>query len=146
MLVLVATRETQSGHAIGPADDAAADGVSPDYSFTVDGELVTPVVAECATPATCGCDRGFPGFASGQATTTAQVVELEHVTENDLREVIEGALERDGWFDLVEPTEQHELVDEHLDCIAAVCAAFAIGTVVGRHGDVVYDRSIAQAA
>ena len=136
MLVLVATKETQIGH----LDEGA------DYSFTVDGELVTPVVAACGTPERCGCDRGFPGFASGQATTTAQVVELVHITERDLRDVIGGALERDGWFDLVDDEERHELVDEHIGCIAAVCAAFPVGTVIGRHGDLVYDRSIAQAA
>lgn len=136
MLVLVATKETQIGHL----------DQSPDYSFTVDGELVTPVVAACDTPEHCGCDRGFPGFASGQATTTALVVDLAHISEADLRDVIDGALERDGWFDLVNDDERHELVDEHLECISAVCAAFPPGTVLGRHGDLVYDRSIAQAA
>lgn len=136
MLVLVATKETQVGH----LDEGL------DYSFTVDGELVTPVVAECGSPERCGCDRGFPGLASNLATTTAQIVHLEHITDNDLRDVIEGALERDGWFDLVGDDERHELVEEHLECIAAVCAAFPVGTVVGRHGDLVYDRSIAQAA
>ena len=136
MLVLVATKETQIGH----LDENA------DYSFTVDGELVTPVVAACASPERCVCDRGFPGLASKLATTTAQIVDLAHITEDDLRDVIDGALERDGWFDLVDDDERHELVDEHLECIAAVCAAFPVGTIVGRHGDLVYDRSIAQAA
>jgi len=136
MLVLVATKEMQIAH----HDE------SGDYSYTVDGELVTPVAAECGSPERCGCDRGFPGLASNRATTTAQVVNLEHITADDLRDVIDGVLERDGWFDLIDEHERHELIDEHMECIAAVCAAFPVGTIVGRHGALVYDRSIAQAA
>ena len=133
MLVLVATNEMQG----------TVDG---DYSFTVDGELVTPVVAECATPERCGCGAGFPGFASSRATTTAVVVDLPHLTEADLRDMIEGALDRDGWFDLIGEDQSHELVDEHVESIAAICASFSIGTVVGRDGTLIFARSIAQAA
>lgn len=127
MLVLVATNELQG----------TADG---DYAATVEGELVTPVAAECATPDQCGCNVGFPGFASSRATTTAMVVDLAHISAADLRDVIEGALERDGWFDLVDGDVRHELVDEHLDCIAAVCSRFPVGTVVGRYGTRVFTR------
>ena len=133
MLVLVATDELQG----------TAEG---DYFCTVAGELVTPVVAECSTPDECGCASGFPGFASSRATTTAMVADLPHLTEHDLRDVVEGALERDGWFDLIGDDEVHELVDEHLECIEAVCANFGAGTVVGRHGSLVFDRSISRAA
>ena len=58
-----------------------------------------------------------------------------------MREVVEDSLERDGWFDLAGEACQRELVDEHLECIAAVCAAFPIGTVVGRNGTEVFSRS-----
>lgn len=133
MLVLVATRDLQ-GTAAG------------DYCWTVDGELVTPVVAECCTPDTCGCAVGFPGLASSRATTTAKVVDLPHLTEQDVRDVVEGALERDGWFDLIDPDDAGELVAEHLECIAAVCASFPVGTVVGRRGSQIFSRTIAQAA
>ena len=141
MLVLVATKEQQGE-------------MTNDYTWTVEGELVTPVVAECATPDRCGCATGFPGLASSRATTTAMVADLPHVSETDLRDVIEGALERDGWFDLLGAADDDdtarmlvsELVDEHLECIAAVCARFAIGTVLGRTGDVVFSRSIDRAA
>ena len=67
MLVLVATNETQ-----GQSSD--------DYSYTVAGELVTAVVTECESK-DCGCGRGFPGLASAFATTTAQVVDLPHLTD-----------------------------------------------------------------
>jgi hypothetical protein len=142
MLVLVATNEQQ-----GEMPD--------DYTWTVEGELVTPVVAECCAPDTCGCATGFPGLASSRATTTAMIADLPHISEADLRDVIEGALERDGWFDLLDDdhasvdasaTLAAELVDEHLVCISAVCARFPVGTVLGRTGDVVFSRSIDQAA
>jgi hypothetical protein len=128
MLVLVATNELQG----------TADG---DYSCTVEGELVTPVVAECASPVRCGCNMGFPGLASSRAITTAMVADLPHISEAQLRDVVEDSLERDGWFELVGETCRHELVDEHLECIAAVCAAFPVGTVVGRNGTEVFSRS-----
>jgi hypothetical protein len=128
MLVLVATNELQG----------TADG---DYSCTVEGELVTPVVAECSSPALCGCNMGFPGLASSRAVTTAMVADLPHISEAQLRDAVEDSLERDGWFELVDETGRHELVDEHLECIAAVCAAFPVGTVVGRNGTEVFSRS-----
>ena len=59
MKVLVATRATQ-------------DAQRGDFSFTVDGELVTAAGFECANPR-CGCDRGFGGLASHRSTTTAEV-------------------------------------------------------------------------
>ena len=141
MLVLVATNEGQGE-------------VPTDYTWTVEGELVTPVVAECCSPETCGCATGFPGLASSRATTTAMVADLPHISEADLRDVIEGALERDGWFDLLEESAEDdtnqmlasELVDEHLECIAAVCARFPIGTVLGRTGDLVFSRTVGLAA
>ena len=121
MLVLVATKQGQGE-------------VPGDYSWTVEGELVTPVVAECSAGDRCGCSRGFPGLASSRATTTAMVVDLEHLTEADVREAITDSLERGGWFDLVPPEEAHELVDEHVECIAEVCAVFPVGVLVGRNG------------
>ncbi len=128
MLVLVATNELQG----------TADG---DYACTVEGELVTPVVAECASSERCGCNVGFPGLASSRAITTAMVADLPHISETQLRDVVEDSLERDGWFDLVGEACRHELVDEHLECIAAVCAAFPVGTIVGRNGSQVFSRS-----
>ncbi len=133
MLVMVATKQGQGD-------------VAGDYSWTVEGELVTPVVAECASGDRCGCARGFPGLASSKATTTAMVADLAHVTEADVRDALFASLERDGWLDLIPADEADELVDEHLESIGAVCARFGVGAVVGRSGARVFERSIARAA
>jgi hypothetical protein len=137
MLVLVATNESQ--------------GQSPDdYAYTVEGELVTVVVAECRSPA-CGCDRGFPGLASAFATTTAQVVDLPHLTEDDLRGVLFDYFDRGGWLDLLshEPDVEmivDDMIDEHVDAIAAVCARLPVGTIIERSGALVFSRSVRFAA
>ena len=116
-----------------------------DYCYTVDGELVTPVVAECCSPDRCGCGRGFPGLASARATTTAMVVERPQLTEFDLRDAIRDSLERQGWGGGLDDDEVDEmlleLVDEHVDAIAEITDAFHDGTVVGRLGTLVFDRS-----
>ncbi|MEM9040745.1 MAG: hypothetical protein AAGD33_12685 [Actinomycetota bacterium] len=155
MLVLVATPELQ--------------GTDPgDYSFTLDGELVTPIVAECSSPTRCGCGRGFPGFASSRATTTAVVVDRPHLTPGLLADAVWAWLERDGWRELLAAGPAHdgdetdgpaddvtdemvdemmrEIVDEHVEAIADVCAHFPIGTVVERNGTFVSARAFPQAA
>ena len=152
MLVLIATNELQG---------TTAD----DYSFTVEGELVTPLAAECASGERCGCNRGFPGLASGFATTTAMIAERPGVTDADLRDAVFDWLDRTGWIDLFEntareraesgdgPTEPDDIddlieaiIDEHVDCIHEICSAYPVGTVVVRHGQLVSARSYPTAA
>ena len=153
MLVLIATNERQG---------TTAD----DYSFTVEGELVTPLAAECASGERCGCNRGFPGLASGFATTTALVAERPGVTEADLRDAVFDWLDRSGWIELFEATagERAEagdeatapdddvddlieaIIDEHVDCINEICSAYPVGTVVVRRGQLVSPRSYPTAA
>lgn len=153
MLVLIATNELQG---------AAAD----DYGFTVEGELVTPLAAECASGERCGCNRGFPGLASGFATTTALVAERPGVTEDDLRDAVFDWLDRSGWIELFEDTARaraeygddpidpaddvddliESIIDEHVDCIHEVCSAYPVGTVVVRRGQLVSARSYPTAA
>lgn len=135
MRVLIATNELQS----------VADG---DYSFTVEGELVTPIVAQCHTPDDCGCSRGFPGLASSRATTTAMVVDRPFITLDDLRDVVRDSLERDGWLDLLgdSAAEIDEIIDEHVEAIDEICRTFAPGTVVERHGTLVRSRTYRTAA
>lgn len=138
MRILIATNELQH----------TAPG---DYSFTVEGEIVTPVVAPCARPDDCGCGRGFPGLASGRATTTAMVVDRPFITPDDVRDAVEDWLERGGWFDLLADSDEadeiiDELLDEHVGAIAEVSAAFEPGTVLERRGDLVRARSIRHAA
>jgi len=157
MLVLVATNELQ-----GVASD--------DYTCTVEGELVTPVATECRNGDTCGCTRGFPGLASGKATTTAMVVDRPGVTEQDVREAIYDWLDRGGWIDLLEDTAVDRsvaaghggcvsvtdldeidlivdgIIEEHVEMITGVCTAYPEGTVVVRHGALVTARSFPTAA
>ena len=45
---------------------------------------------------------GFPGLASGFATTTAMVVDRPGVTEDDLRDAVFDWMDRGGWIDLFE--------------------------------------------
>ncbi len=153
MLVLIATNELQGT-------------IADDYSFTVEGELVTPLAAECASGERCGCNRGFPGLASGFATTTAMVAERPGVTEDDLRDAVFDWLDRSGWIELFEQTAQERLeagdgrtgpdddvddliesiIDEHVDCIHEVCDSYPVGTVVARRGNLVAARSFPTAA
>jgi len=137
MLVLIATHELQ-----GTGSD--------DYAHTVEGELVTPLATECASGDRCGCRRGFPGLASGLATTTAMIVERPGVTERDLCDAVYDWLDRGGWIDLLE--QQHDddddveeivdaLIDEHVEMIRDVCASFPEGTVVVRRGVMISARS-----
>ena len=148
MLVLIATNELQ--------------GSDPgDYSFTVEGELVTPVASECASGERCGCNRGFPGLASGFATTTAMVIDRPGVTEDDLRDAVFDWLDRGGWIELFESaareradandgvTEPNDdvddliesVIDEHVDCIHEICRTYPEGSVVTRRGTLVMSRS-----
>ncbi len=152
MLVLIATNDLQGT-------------VDSDYAWTVEGELVTPVATECASGERCGCNRGFPGLASGFATTTAMVVNRPGVTEADLRDAVYDWLDRGGWIDLLEQTavdcanaaghdgflaiDEYDDIDtmvdsiiaEHLDMIHEVCSSFPEGTVVVRRGLLVAARS-----
>ena len=148
MLVLIATNELQ-GSAPG------------DYSFTVEGELVTPLATECASGERCGCNRGFPGLASGFATTTAMIVDRPGVTEDDLRDAVFDWMDRGGWIDLFEASARERadandgvidanddvddliesVIDEHVDCIHEICRTYPEGTVVVRRGTLVATRS-----
>ncbi len=148
MLVLVATNELQG-------DDPG------DFAWTVEGELVTPLAAECDSGDRCGCNRGFPGLASDRATTTATVVDRPGVTADDLRDAVHAFLERGGWIELLEDTEIERsgtadrteidalveaIVDEHVEMIALVCSTYEVGTVVTRHGNSIARRSRRRAA
>ena len=72
------------------ATDAGQGEAPDDYCWTLEGELVTPLVAECARPQRCGCGRGFPGFGSARATTTAMVVDLPHIGPAELEGAVLG--------------------------------------------------------
>jgi hypothetical protein len=150
MKVLIATNELQ--------------GTEPgDYSWTVEGELVTAVVEECASGDRCGCARGWPGLASARATTTAMVVDRPAIDRADLRDAIYDWLDRGGYVEVVreiaelaadddpgawdDPDETiEEIVDEHVEVIEMICAEFVEGTVVCRSGPNVYARAMPSVA
>lgn len=128
MKVLVATNEGQGE-------------IPGDFNWTVEGELVTLGSIECREPDRCGCGRGFAGLASGRATTTALVVEHEHLGEDDLRDAVHDSLDRGGWIELLEDEgEVIDLVDDYVQGIRKACAAFPVGTIVGRSRSLVFDR------
>ena len=124
MRVLVATHE-------GQGDEQG------DYAFTVDGELVTPIAAECCDGDRCGCSRGFPGLASSRATTTAVVVDRPDITYADLWHALTDSLDRGGWLAHLTPDEQRDVVQLHADAICQVTAALPVEAVVRRRGDYV---------
>jgi hypothetical protein len=142
MLVLTATTELQ-GREWG------------DYAHTVEGELVTPLVSACDNQA-CGRNRGFAGLASSRATTTAIVADLPLIDIADLRDAVLDSLERGGWLDVLEHcAEEHgddplevieEIIDEHVEVIGQICAAYPVGTVVNRLNDLVTARHLPSAA
>lgn len=123
MKLLVATRETQ-----GDRDD--------DYCYTVEGELVTPIVFECDHGDECGCQRGFPGLASSRATTTARVADLPDFTIVQLWQALADSLERQGWLRLFpDPDERDDVIGEHVRTIRFICESLPEGAVVRRQGD-----------
>ena len=132
MKVLVATRETQG-----------AEG--GDFSFTVDGELVTAAGLECSNPG-CGCDRGFGGLASHRATTTAEVVELD-IDPDEYWDAVHDSLADQGWIALLEDADEDalELVDAHVESVAVICRSFPVGAIVRRRRSTVWWSSSAAA-
>ncbi len=133
MLVLVATMETQG----------ETDG---DYSFTVEGELVTALTDECDSPETCGCGVGFPGVASGLPTTTAMVVDRDHLDPVAFRTALRDSLEREGWHMVLRTAQFERYVDEHAALIDQICQAFGEGSIVRRHGDQFRSFPVGEAA
>lgn len=111
-----------------------------DYCATLEGELVAVNLMECADRY-CGCDRGFAGMGTSKATTTALVVDLPHLSLDDLRQAVADWLDRDGWLRLLDDeAEACDLVDTYVDVIERTAAAFPVGTVLGRTGRHVFAR------
>jgi hypothetical protein len=126
MRVLVATNTTQGEH-------------TGDYCWTVEGELVTPVVMPCSSPTQCGCGRGFPGLASSRATTTALVADRPDLEREEVALAFRESLARGGWLYGLTHDEVDEVVDDHLHDVTLICEAFPVGSVVRRDGDRVYE-------
>lgn len=122
---------------------AAADRSVPgDYAWTVEGELVHLPVVECESPA-CGCARGFAGFASFRATSTARVADL-HLTEEDFWHALRDSLAAAGWsvpgtpeFTPEDFADFDSFVHLHLE----LARDLPLGAIVEREGDQVWVRS-----
>jgi hypothetical protein len=128
MKVLIATAKTQGD-------------VPGDYFGALDGELVRPLVLECCSPDDCGCGRGFPGLASSRATTSAVVCELAHMSRSDLTTAVTDSLRREGWLANVDEEIGADMVEQQVALIEEIGERFPTGTVVGRHGEYIYDRA-----
>lgn len=123
MLVLVATNQGQN-----PAER--------DFCFTVEGELVTPVVFSCSNPE-CGCDRSFSGLSSSRATTTARVADIDGLDYATFRAAVADALDRQGWAPVLEPWAP-DVVDEHVGEILEIAEHFGEGVVLRCNNGTVY--------
>jgi hypothetical protein len=120
MKVLTATRRTQGDR---PGD----------FCWTIDGELVRLPEVICDrdqrapdAPDACGCSRGFSGCVSSQATTTAEVVDLD-MTREEYAVALGASMHREGWLRVLDDTIVQELVDELLE----IADTFPVGAVLG---------------
>ncbi|MET0459704.1 MAG: hypothetical protein ABW195_10670 [Ilumatobacteraceae bacterium] len=129
MKVMVATDQSQGVEA-------------GDYCWTLDGELVLSGPSlECDNAGACGCGRGFPGLGSCRATTTAMVVDRPEIDRVMLGEVIRDSLDRQGLLLGIEPDDVDELVEDEVELIERITAAFPVGAVIGRAGTDVWERA-----
>lgn len=121
--LLVATLEGQGGR-------------GDDYAGAVDGELVYIPVDACECAA-CGCTRGFAGMASGEATTTAMVVNRPDLATADLAAALTDSLERQGWLSGGDSAVEREL----LRWLRAAADHFPAGAVLERDRHLVRRRA-----
>lgn len=130
----------------------------------IDGELVTPVIVGCDDPACTACHGAWFGLASHGPALAAMVVERPGVTAADLRHRVHAWLDCLGVVEqVVEATEAGEfelggvritdpvaavgeLVTDHVNEIAEICATFPVGTVLGRLGTLVAPHGVGLAA
>lgn len=125
---------------------AAAERTMPgDYAWTVEGELVHLPVVECESPS-CGCGRGFAGFASFRATSTARVADL-NLTRDDFWHALRDSLASAGWsvpgtpdFSPADFPDFDGFVDLHLN----LARELPLGAIVEREGDQLWVRSDAR--
>ena len=75
---------------------------STDYHHAWTGELVYLAIQECKDPE-CGCTRGFAGFDSHRATTTARVADRPDLSIETLSRLLATSLCDGGWLDAPDP-------------------------------------------
>jgi len=122
MLVFEATDRLQ-----GVRDD--------DYHHAWTGELVYLPVVDCASQA-CGCMRGFAGFDSHRATTTAIVVERPSMTVEQLAKALAVSLDSGGWIDTPDPADPLvSLLTTEIVELAASYGRYGPGVIIERNGE-----------
>jgi hypothetical protein len=128
--VLVATKEQQ-----GERHD--------DYSLAVEGELVyVPIDAgDCVD---CGCSLGFAGMASGQATTTALVVERLDLALNDLSTALSDSLERQGLLSGGWTNDDEETFRHLFQRLLVSASHFPVGSILERNGHILHRRALTE--
>ncbi len=106
-----------------------------DYHHAWTGELVYLPALDCASP-NCGCTRGFAGFDSHRATTTAIVVERPDMTIEQLAKALAVSLDSGGWIDAPDPADPlvAGLATEIVE-LAASYGRYGPGVVIEREGD-----------
>jgi hypothetical protein len=151
MRVLIAVNQQRRVHEHHPSE-------------AVDGELVTPVLLECADPERCRCSRSWAGLSTTGFSGLAEVAERPNLSRADLREAIHDLLDEVGWIDeAVQLTDAGEftldgvviddpvwaaeaMIDDHLAQIDVICSTFPVGSVLSRLGDLVAPTVESQAA
>lgn len=106
-----------------------------DYTWVPEGELVARYGMVCDSEQPdgtgCGCGRGFAGFDTHRATTTAKVVEVD-MTEIEWRASLFATLVDTGWADAMEPDDVAGLLDEIVELDVHGIAELPVGAIVGR--------------
>ncbi len=128
MKVLIATSHTQGLRA-------------DDYHFAVAGELVYFPILDCETPG-CGCVRGFAGFASAKASTTAMVVDRPDLSQADFEVAVVDALSRQGWLTEGWSEEHEDLVETVIAEIEFVTSSYETNSLIEREGNGIRCRGI----
>lgn len=133
MKVLVATTETQGWR-------------ENDFCAAVEDELVLFVPFQCSGGSIddgCGCRRAMSGSASHRATTTVKVVERTDLSRETYLVLVADSLESQGYIDqeLLKKTEVSEWVQDLADDLIRIAAAFPVGTVLERRGELMRVRS-----
>ncbi len=146
MRVLIAISHLPHVAAVKPHDvrDAA-----------IDGELVTPVLLECADDHCDTCRAAWFGLSTHRSTTSAMIVDRPHLTEGQVRHLVHEWLDCQGTIDLVDQAVAagefevcgqvvsdtvvavDDLISDHLEEMRTICEAFPVGTVLSRLGQLV---------
>jgi hypothetical protein len=114
----------------------AVDLTGPDdWCGCVPGELVLLGIVcardDAGGDGSCGCGRVFSGVATGKATTTALVAELE-MDRGDLVALLRDTFASPRW--IFAPADAETFADDMIE----TAEEFAVDTVVRRNVDEVY--------